>query len=377
MAGKNFGKGLEGVTVADTKISFVAGMKGHLYYRGYDIKDIAGNCSFEEAAYLIVNGSLPTRKKLVAFSAELKRERALPDGTVALMKKLNKKTTPMEALRTIVSALGSDEPDPRDVDAHMKLKTGLSIAAKFATIAAYSYRIRHGMKPVPPNLKLDHAANFLYMLSGKIPDEISSKAMDTDFLLHIDHGFNASTFSARVTVSTLSDLFSGFTSAVGTLKGPLHGGAAQEVIEMLDNKIRQPEDAERYVMKILETHGRVMGYGHRIYKTYDPRAKVLRKNAVLLSKMRGNMKYIEIADVLERTMREQKNLYPNVDFYSAIVYKHLGLPVELYSPIFAIARSFGWLAHMLEQYSDNRLIRPAENFIGKTGLKFIPIEKRQ
>ncbi len=374
MAGE-VNKGLEGVVVADSTICLIQGMKGKLSYRGYDIKDLAEKCCFEEVTYLLLYEKLPNAKELAKFKQELIKRRHIPDHVVEMMKTFAKKMNSTEALRSTVSALSDDEPDPRDVNIDHQLDVAISLTAKFPTIVAHYYRLKHKMKLVKPNPKLGHAANFLYMLTGNIPDEISERAMDMDFVLHAEHGFNASTFGVRVTVSTLSDMYSAMTTGIGVLKGPLHGGAAQEVMQMLE-EIGWAKNVEAYVKKILAKHGRVMGYGHRIYKTYDPRAKVLKKMAKEFSKKKNNMRWFEIGEKLEEVMAREKNLYPNVDFYSAIVYHHLGLPLDLDTPIFAIARITGWSAHAIAQYKDNRLIRPIENYIGPTNLKFVPLEKR-
>ncbi len=368
-------KGLEGVVVADSTICLIEGMKGRLSYRGYDIKDLAEHCSFEEVCYLLLYEKLPNKKELEKFNKELIKRRNLSTREVEMMKTFAKKTNSTEAMRSVVSALADGEADPRDVPIEHQIDVAISMIAKFPTIVAYYYRLHHKMKPVKPNPKLSHAGNFLYMLSGKIPDEISERAMNMDFVLHAEHGFNASTFGVRVTVSTWSDMYSAMTTGIGVLKGPSHGGAAQEVMEMLE-KVSWAKNVDTYVKKTLATHGRVMGYGHRIYKTYDPRAKVLKKMAKEFSKKKNNMRWFEIGEKLETVMAKEKNLYPNVDFYSAIVYHHLGLLLDLDTPIFAIARISGWSAHAIAQYKDNRLIRPIENYIGEKNLKFVPLEKR-
>ncbi len=369
-------KGLEGIIAGQTNISFIDGLKGRLFYRGYSIEDIAENCTFEEVSYLLIYGKLPNKNELKNFSTTLKRKRALPKHTIRMLHTFTKNMSSMEALRTVVSSLSSNDKDSRISSYEEKLDTGLSIIAKMPTIVAYHYRIKNSKTPIPPNPKLSHAENFLYMLTGKIPDSEGAEVLDKDFVLHAEHGFNASSFSVRVTVSTLSDVHSAYTTGIGTLKGPLHGGAATEVLLMLKN-IKKPENVSSYVNKIILSHGRVMGYGHRIYKVYDPRAKILKKMAENLSAKNNNTTYVEIGQKLEHMMSDKKNIYPNVDFYSAIVYHNLNLTHELYSPIFAIARSSGWLAHILEQYKNNRLIRPLEEYTGNLNLKFIPISKRK
>ncbi|MDE1865373.1 MAG: citrate synthase [Candidatus Micrarchaeota archaeon] len=368
--------GLEGVVAGETSISYIDGLKGRLYYRGYTIEDVAKNCTFEEASYLLIKGRLPNSKELASFSAGLVRLRNLPDHIVSMMKTFTSKMSSMEALRTSVSALSSDDPDARISSIDDKLKTGLSVIAKMPTIVAYHHRIKNGLPIIRPDPKLGHAANFIYMLTGAAPDEETAKILDTDFVLHADHGFNASTFSVRVTVSTLSDVHSAFVTGISTLKGPLHGGAAMEVITML-KRISTPKNVEKYVLARLAAHDKIMGYGHRIYRTYDPRARILKATAGRLSKQKGNTRWMEMGEQLEKIMQEQKNIYPNVDFYSAIVYHSIGMPLELSSPIFAIGRSSGWLAHMIEQYTNNRLIRPIEQYTGELNLRFVPLKKRK
>jgi citrate synthase len=367
--------GLAGVVIAESTISLVDGENGRLYYRGYSIEDLAKNCSFEEVTYLLLYEKLPNRKELDAFTKELKRRRVLPEHVVKMMKSFAKGMTTMEALRTTVSALAAGDPDASKVSYDGHIRNGVGLIAKFPTIVAYHYRMKQGKSVVPPNPKLGFAANFLYMLSGKVPDEVSVRAMDMDFVLHAEHSFNASTFGVRVTVSTLSDMHSAMTTGIGVLKGPLHGGAAQEVMHML-REIKSPKNARKYALDALANHKVIMGYGHRVYKVYDPRARVLKKTATELSVKKHNTTYMQIADVLEDVMAKEKNIYPNVDFYSSIVYHNLGLPLELDTPIFAIARSSGWVAHALAQYQNNKLIRPLDRYVGPIGLKFIPIEKR-
>ncbi|MDE1804267.1 MAG: citrate synthase [Candidatus Micrarchaeota archaeon] len=367
-------KGLEGIVVATSEICKIDGANGKLYYRGYSIGDLA-NGSYEETSYLLIYGRLPNRKELSEFSATLVRERELPKHIVDILMALPNDTNSMEALRTCVSALGHGARDPREVSLEEQTRMGIALVAKFPTIVAYNYRLRNGQQIVAPNPRLGHAANFLYMLFGKEPDQLDARAMDMDFILHAEHSFNASTFATRVTVSTLSDIYSAFTTGIGTLKGPLHGGAALEVSLMLE-KIGSPDKVDGYVREVLSGHGRVMGYGHRVYKTYDPRARVLNNMALEISQKRGDMRYYEIAQKLEGIMAGEKNLYPNVDFYSGIVYHHLGMPADINTPIFAIARASGWVAHCVEQYKNNRLIRPLDQYIGPLDLKYTKIDDR-
>src|SRR3990167_7112720 len=286
-------KGLEGVVVSESSVCFIDGEKGKLLYRGYNINDLA-QCSYEEVSYLLIYEKLPTKKELANYNKTLVKKRRLSSRVIRLMHDYCPNTTGMEALRTTVSALVCHDPDVRKVSIADHRKNGIDLIAKFPTIVAAYERIRNGKKPISPDLKLGHAANFLYMLSGKKPDSISSKAMDTDFILHAEHGFNASTFSVRVTISTLSDMHSAITSGIGTLKGPLHGGAAQEAWLMM-KIIKNPENAEKYIKNAIAKHEKIMGFGHRVYKVYDPRARILKKMAFDLSKAKNNMRWYNIS----------------------------------------------------------------------------------
>jgi citrate synthase len=368
-------KGLEGVVVAESKIGLIDGMNGKLYYRGYSIEALAERCTYEEIAYLLLYEKLPNVKELKSFGDDLKRHRRMPKHITDMMRTFCKGMTSMEALRTTVSALSCGDPDARKVSTGAHLHNGNSLIAKFPTIVAHYNRIRRNQPVIHPDPRLSHAANFLYMMSGERPDALSERAMDLDLVLHAEHGFNASSFAARVTISTLADMHSALTTGIGTLKGPLHGGAAQAVMQML-NQIKDEKYAEQWVKSALAKHEKVMGFGHRVYKTYDPRARILKKMAKEISGKKKNMRWYLIADKVEEVMGREKNLYPNVDFYSAIVYHNLGLPMDLDSPIFAISRSAGWVAHCIEQYQDNKLIRPREYYTGPKDLEVVPIEKR-
>lgn len=367
--------GLEGVVVSESKICKIDGMKGKLYYRGYRIEDLAKG-SYEETAYLLIYGKLPNKKQLEGFSAKLKRERTIPTHIVSLIKTFPKSTNATEALRTTVSALAAGDPEVNRLSVEDHINNGIKLVAKFPTLVAYFYRMNKNLKPIKPNNKLGHAANFLYMITGKMPSEVDAMAMDMDFVLHAEHGFNASSFAARVTISTLSDMHSAFTTGIGTLKGPLHGGAATEAMRMM-LKIKDAKNVNGFVKGALARHQRIMGFGHRIYRTYDPRARVLNGMAKEISKSHNNMRWYDIAQGLEKIMASEKNLYPNVDFYSSIVYHELGIPEGLDTPIFAIARSAGWVAHCVEQYENNRLIRPIEKYTGGLDLKYVPLNKRR
>ncbi len=371
-----FKKGLEGVVAGDSKICLVNGQEGKLYYRGYRIEDLAANCSYEEVAYLLLYEKLPTKKELAKFSKQLSKNRKLPSNVIKIIKSGSKTSSSMEMLRTATSALASKVPEVSELSQEDRVAIGISLIAKLPVIVAYQHRISSGLELVKPSSKLGHAANFLYMLRGVEPSDSEARAMDMDFILHAEHSFNASTFAVRITVSTLSDIYSAFTTGLGVLKGPLHGGAAQEVAMMMD-QIGSPANADSYINGILEKHGKVMGFGHRIYKTYDPRARILNGTAKRISEEKHDTAWYEIAQKIERMMQQRLNLYPNVDFYSAIVYKHLGLSLDINTAIFAIGRTSGWVAHINEQYGDNRLIRPLDNYVGQVDLAFVPIEKRR
>ncbi len=370
-----FKKGLEGVVAGDSSICSVQGDVGKLYYRGYSIGDLAANCSFEEVTYLLLYTRLPTKQELKAFRKTLVGQMKLPKHVLAVLKKLPKETTPMEALRTGISALSVKEPEALGRPVEEQLPICVNLIAKFPAVVAAYHRIRNGQKPVSPKKSMGYAANFLYLLNGRAPTPEEESVVDADFVLHAEHSFNASTFAVRVTVSTLSDMYSAMTTGIGVLKGPLHGGAAQEVMVMLE-KIDNPDKVDSFVRDALVKHEKIMGIGHRIYKVYDPRAKIIKARVEALSRQKGDTRWYTMLVKIEEIMAREKHLYPNVDFYSAVVYKLLGLPIDMYSPMFAIARSAGWSAHAVEQYSDNRLIRPVDHYVGPIDLQFVPINER-
>ena len=369
--------GLEGVVAGNSSISFVDGQEGRLLYRGYDINDLAQHSTFEETAYLCWYGRLPTRKELDDLKARLAESRTLPGEVMSLIEKAPKDAHPMDVLRTAVSALGMYDPDKdKDVaDTEANIRRAIRLTARTATIVAAFDRIRKGQAPVAPRADLSHAANFLYMLKGTEPDDISERTFDVALVLHVDHEFNASTFAARVTTATLSDMYSAVTSAIGALKGPLHGGANQRVMEMLLS-IEDPSKTEEWVRERLARKERIMGFGHRVYKVVDPRARHLERLSRELGERTGNTRWYEMSQVIRRVMEEEKGLYPNVDFYSASAYYCLGIDLDLYTPIFAISRMAGWTAHVMEQYADNRLIRPRSNYTGPLHAEYVPIDQR-
>ena len=368
-------EGLKGVVIGKSDICFIDGKRGKLIYRGYDIHDLVKHSNFEEVVYLLWYGKLPTKKNFDDLYKSLVINRALSKEAISLLKSFPKKATPMEVLRTAISTLSLTDRSADDTSFESNVKKAINLTAKTATIIAAFDRIRNGKEPIEPNPNLNHAANFLYMLTGKVPDEMISRFFDICLILHADHELNASTFAARVTSSTLSDLYSAITSAVGTLKGPLHGGANIEVMKMLTDK-GTVDKAKEYVRTRLAERKRIMGFGHRVYKTEDPRATHLRRMSKEMGGKTGETKWYEMSRVIEDFMLNEKGMYPNVDFYSASAYYSMGIPIDLYTPIFALSRVSGWVAHVLEQYSNNTLIRPVAEYVGPNDLTYVPIDKR-
>jgi len=369
--------GLKDVIATETKISRIELREGKaiLEYRGYDIHDLAEKSSYEEVAYLLLFGELPSRDELELFSEELKERRELPPQVVGLLTHLSPFSHPMVALRTAVSYLGTMDRNISYTSHEISIEKAKNLIAKFPTIVAYFHRIRMGEKLVHPSDDLGHAGNFLYMLHGEEPTKTMERAMDLDFILHADHELNASTFAARVAASTLADMYACVVAATGTLIGPLHGGASQKVMEML-REVALPWRAEKYVKEKLERKERIMGFGHRVYRNVmDPRTIELKKLAKKLSEEKDS-KWFKISEAIEEAVRKFKNLLPNVDFYSASVYANLGIPDDLFVNIFAIGRIAGWTAHIIEQYEANTLIRPRAKYIGETERKYIPLDER-
>ena len=369
-------KGLEGVVAASTAISYIDGINGRLFYRGIDINELAEQSSFEETTALLWYGKLPTRAQLESFATKFCQNRQIPNEVLALMMSLPKKTTPMEVLRTTVSALSAYDPEDLDNSLEANVHKSIRLTASMPTIVAAWDRIRNGLWPVQPRADLGHAANFLYMLTGREPEPKNAEVLDTCLILHADHGLNASTFAARITASTLSDLHSAITSAIGTLKGPLHGGANEQVMRML-LEIGDPDRAEQYIRGALNAKKKIMGFGHRVYKADDPRAAWLQRLSRELAEASGNRTWYDISERVRVLVQDAKPLPVNVDFSSASVYYTLGIPIDLFTPIFAISRVAGWTAHVYEQYSDNRLIRPESEYIGPMDVKYVPIDQRK
>jgi citrate synthase len=368
-------EGLEGIVAATSRICFVDGLEGRLLYQGYNIHDLAAHATFEEVAYLLWHGALPTRAELDALSRDLVAARALPAPVLAMVQSFPRDALPMDVLRTAVSALGIYDPDARDTSRPANLRKAVRLTAQVATVVAAIDRVRNGRPPVAPDPALGHAANFLYMLWGRRADETSVRAVDIALILHADHELNASTFSARVTAATLADMHSAITSAIGTLKGPLHGGANEAVMRLL-LQIGERSRAVPAVAAMLAAGQKVPGFGHRVYKTEDPRATHLRRMSEELGRRSGQLTWFEISREIEAFMLSEKGLHCNVDFYSASCYYALGIPLDLFTPVFAVSRISGWTAHVLEQLADNRLIRPRAEYVGPRKRVYVPIERR-
>ncbi len=372
---KNVIRGLEGIVAADTAISYVDGIHGHLYYQGYNIHDIAEKTRFSEIVFLLWEGRLPTKSELKQFRSEMVSEMRLPSSVVEMLKLTPPNSHPMAVLRTAVSMLAALDPDAEDISLEANKRKAKRLTAQIPTIIADLHRIKNNKPLISPDPNYGLSANFIYMLRGEAPEKIEHDAMDLTMMLHADHGLNASTFTARVITSTLGDMHSAIVGAIGALKGPLHGGANQRVMEML-LEIGDVKMVRDYIDSMLENKQRVMGFGHRVYRVEDPRAKHLRKYSEKLCKKHGQERFYDISHKIESIVTEAKGIYPNVDFYSATVQHAMGIPPEYFTAIFAASRAPGWIAHILEQYADNRLIRPTSRYTGELGLKFVPIDKR-
>lgn len=368
--------GLEGIVATTSSICFIDGNAGVLSYRGYNIHTLADHATFEEVIYLLWNGKLPTKQELATLKSELVAERELPSEVTQFLKSVPK-STPMDVLRTAVSMLGLYDPIVAETSPEANQKKAGKLVSKVATIVTTFDRLRNGKEIVPGDPKLGYAANFLYTLTGKRPDDVMEKVFDIALILHADHELNASTFAARVTAATLSDIYSAAVSAIGALKGPLHGGANEAVVHML-LATHSTEEAVSKVKSDLANKVKVPGFGHRVYRVFDPRAIHLKKLSEELSKRTGNEALYEKSTRVEQTVKQEKNLNANVDFYSASAYYSLGIPVDLFTPIFAVSRMSGWTAHVLEQYHNNRLIRPRAEYTGNPdGQAWTPIEDRR
>ncbi|MDB2281973.1 citrate synthase [Halorubrum ezzemoulense] len=374
-------RGLEGVLVAESDLSYVDGEVGKLVYRGYDIEDLARGASYEEVLYLLWHGSLPTAAELDAFAADLAAEREVDDDVIETVRALaDAGERPMAALRTATSMLSAYDPDDEADAGETTLRQGRRITAKIPTVLAAFERVRQGEEPVAPDPDLSHAGNFLYMLTGTEPDDVSEETFDMALTLHADHGLNASTFTAMVIGSTMADVYSGVTGGIGALSGPLHGGANQDVMEVLHEVDASSKDPVQWVKDARDDGRRVPGFGHRVYKVKDPRANILEEKLRDLAESSGDTKWLDYTTAIEEYLTEQglveEGIAPNVDFYSGSVYDSLGIPVDMYTPIFAMSRVGGWIAHVAEYQEDNRLIRPRARYTGPEDSEFVPLDER-
>jgi len=373
-------KGLANTVAADTRLSFIDGAKGVLEYVGYDIDSLARNTTFEEVTWLLWEGSLPTNAQLQSFERELRADYAVDPRVLDLLRTIPRTAAPMDALRTLVSALAHFDSEADDASPAANRRKSVRLVAKTPTLIAAFDRFRKGKPIVEPDATLTIAQNFLWMLTGQRPTDAMSRALDVCLVLHADHGLNASTFAARVTIATQSDLYSAATTAIGTLKGPLHGGANQEVMEML-LEIGSLDKTEPYILGKLARKERIMGFGHRVYKAYDPRATYLKTFAKQVASDTGNLPLYEMSRRIEEIVLAQPNIrekgiFPNVDFYSATTYYSLGLDLDLFTCMFAASRMSGWTGHCIEQLAANKLIRPHADYTGPHGLEFVPRNQR-
>lgn len=369
-------RGLKDVVVDRTETSHIDGEAGRLVYRGYSIHDLAERSTFEEVVFLLWYKRLPTRPELDEFDAGLKAARAVPDGVIDVIR-LTQRAHPMDVLRTAISALSAFDPDVASMSPEANLRKAARLTAQTATIVAVHDRVRRGLDPVAPRDSLSHAANFLYMLHGREPDAEAARAIDVDLILHAEHGSNASAFAARVTASTLADLHAAVVSAIGTLKGPRHGGAAEAVMRMA-MEIGEPERVDAYIADRRERGEKIMGFGHRVYKVEDPRARHMRERARQLGQKLGQPKWFQIMNRIQEVMAPlaDRGINVNVDFWAGAVYYLLGVPEDLFVPMFAIGRMPGWIAQVLEQWEDNTLIRPLLQYVGPRQLEYVPIDER-
>ncbi|GIX07235.1 MAG: citrate synthase [Candidatus Poribacteria bacterium] len=379
--------GMAGVVVANSEICYIDGEAGKLVYRGYSIEDLAEHSTFEEVAYLLWKGRLPLKEELDELNAMFSEERKVPNAVYQVLYHLPPLTIPMDALRTLVSYLAGADPEVDDNSPEANFRKAVRLTAKIPTLIAAFHRHQNDEEPIRPRKEGSLAENFLYMLTGQIPDPLVSRTIDVSLILHAEHGMNASTFAGRVASSTLADMHSAVVAAISTLKGPLHGGANALVLRML-REIGSPENAEAYVRRVLEGEytipglppKRIPGFGHRVYKAWDPRALILRDLSRKMGEKIGDTRWIDISEAViaaaEKAGLFEKGVYPNVDFFSASTYYTCGIRGRLFTPVFAAARIVGWTAHIMEQHADNKLIRPRANYVGPQDLKWVPVEQR-
>jgi citrate synthase len=367
--------GLRGVVVGASTVSDVVGDKGELIYQGYNIHDLAKNSTFEEVAFLLWNKRLPKQAELDELNRSLGRSYVVSDEVIALLKQVPRDADPIDSLRTAVSALEFYDSAARDISIENSRSISIKLTAQFATLVAATDRIRNGKEPVAPLPEANIATNFLYMLKGEKPSEHDAKLFDACLILHADHELNASTFTARVVAGTLASVYASVVAAIGALSGPLHGGANTNVMKTLLD-IGEVDNVENYVKRALAEKRKMMGFGHAVYKTEDPRATHLRQFSKEMGERSGNSKWYDMSLKVEEVMMREKGLYPNVDFFSASTYYMMGIPLDLYTPIFAVSRITGWTAHILEQYADNKLIRPRADYVGPRNVPYVPIGER-
>lgn len=378
LAGPRIDKGLDNIYVKETSICFVDGKDGRLLYRGYDIRDLAAHSTFEETVFLLLHGRLPNRDELAQATADLAAARSIPAQLVKVLRSIPAHATPTDVVRTAISYLADFDPEREDSTRPANVRRAMRLIAQIATAIATYERIRKGERVLKPNPKLNHAADFLRMATGKKGNRARARVMDLALIVYADHSMNASTFAATVAASTLSDLYSTVVAAISTLKGPLHGGAIEASLNGLQ-KIGRIEAAEECVLSTLRDGGKIFGFGHRVYKTWDPRALLLKEQARRLAESRGDDTLYRIATKVEEVVvreLESKRVYPNVDFYSGLVFHELGIPTDLFTPLFAAARTAGWTSHVIEYWEDNRLLRPLDHYVGPTDLVYVPLDER-
>ncbi|MEM9414753.1 MAG: 2-methylcitrate synthase [Planctomycetota bacterium] len=376
MAETTYSRGMAGVIAGETAIATV-GQEGHgLTYRGYPIFDLAEHATFEEVAWLLLRGELPTADELACFKQRLLAARSLPAPLRTVLEQLPLAAHPMDVLRTGVSALGCLEPEPDSPTADDQQRIAERLIGALPSMLTYWYHFAHHGRQINTAVEDGSVAgHFMHLLHGKAPDDTAQRAIDVSLILYAEHEFNASTFTARITTSTLSDVYSTITGAIGTLRGPLHGGANEAAFALI-NPLHDADDAERYIMEALARKDKIMGFGHRVYRVSDPRSDVIKKWSKTLADATGDTRLYPVSERIEEVMRREKNLFPNLDFYSASAYHFLGIPTELFTPIFVLSRVAGWLAHVFEQRADNRLIRPSAVYTGPAERDWTPIDKR-
>ncbi|MEE8448824.1 MAG: citrate synthase/methylcitrate synthase [Thermodesulfobacteriota bacterium] len=373
-----YAKGLEGVISNESTIGYVDGAKGWLIYRGINIMDLAEYSNYEETAYLLLFAKLPTKQELVDFKKKLVEYREVPKGVIEVLRQLPNETHPMAALRTGISALGTFDTKAEQVTVENCTEIGVKLVAQMATVAGAVARLRKGQEPVAPDPSLDHATNFLYMCNGEKPDDLSAKLMDVSLILHADHGNNASTFTCLLVISSLADIYSSVTAGIGSLKGPLHGGANEVALQDIMS-IGSVDKVDDWVKDAIAKKKKFMGFGHRVYKAYDPRARVLGKYSMEITEKKGIKHLYDIAARVEEKVIEaygERGIFPNVDFYSGTIYHALGIETEMFTPIFAVSRVVGWVARAIEYLADNRIFRPRAVYVGVMEAPYLPIDKR-